>query len=101
MDVLQTIQNWDASLSLNEKDNLRKRLAIAINELLLDDFDKLVQLLYRVDVSEQKLKNVLAANQEKDAGDLIADLLIKRQEEKLAFRQAFPPANNMAEDDRW
>lgn len=101
MDILNYLQAWNVSLSLEKKEAFKKQLAIYLNELLLNDFEKLIQLLYRVDVSEQKLKETLAVNQGKDAGELIADLLIKRQEEKLAGRQAFPPANDIAEDDRW
>ena len=101
MDALLFIQDWNASLSPERKEESKKQLATYINELLLHDFEKLVQVLYRVDVSEQKLKSVLMANKGKDAGELIADMLIKRQEEKLATRQSFPPANDIAEDDRW
>ena len=37
-------------------------LANAINELIKNDFSKLVQLLYRIDVSEAKLKYILQAH---------------------------------------
>ena len=101
MDVQLLIQSWDANATSNKKAELRQQLAYLINEMLLHDFEKLVQLLYAVDVSEQKLKTELAGNPNQDAGEVIADMMIKRQEEKLAVRHAFPPANNIAEDERW
>lgn len=41
-------------------------LAIAINELIKNDFSKLVQLLYRIDVSEAKLKYILQTHTNED-----------------------------------
>jgi hypothetical protein len=49
-------------------------LANAINDLIKNDFSKLVQLLYRIDVSEAKLKYILQAHPNEDAGKLIAAL---------------------------
>jgi len=101
MDIPLFMQNWDASLAEEKKKALKNELAFYINDLLLHRFEKLVEILYRVDVSQKKLKTVLLENKEKDAGDLIADLLIKRQEEKIAFRRSIPPANNITDDERW
>ncbi|HEX8314131.1 MAG TPA: hypothetical protein VF609_04025 [Flavisolibacter sp.] len=101
MEVSLFIQQWDASLSAELKEPLKKQLAAYVNTLLLNDFGKLVRVLYQVDVSEQKLKIVLIENKDKDAGELIADLLIKRQEEKTALRQSFPPAKDIHEDEQW
>ena len=47
-------------------------LETMINELIKEDFSKLVQLLYRIDVSEAKLKSILQANPNENAGKLIA-----------------------------
>ena len=102
MDVRVILQHWDVSAPSDKKAALKKQLIHHINELLLHDFEKLVHLLYAVDVSEQKLKAELAAQPTCDAAELIATLLIKRQEEKLAARHAFPPAKeDIAEDERW
>ena len=101
MDAAQLIEQWQPSLDADRKTELKRQLASSLNHLLLHDFEQLIRILYRADVSEKKLKAVLADNQTTDAGELMADLLIKRQEEKLASRQAFPPANNISDDERW
>ena len=101
MDVTLFMQTWNPSLPTEKKEELKKELALYINDLLLHDFEKLVQLLYRIDVPEKQIRKVLEENKEKDAGDLLAELLIKRQEEKIALRHTFPPAEDIPEDERW
>lgn len=57
-----------------------------IDYLINNDFNKLVNILYRVDVSEYKLRETLALNTKKSAGDLIARLILEREAEKIAWR---------------
>ena len=70
--------------------DLESKLAIYINELIDKDFNKLVNLLYRIDISEQKLKIALQ-NEDKtiSSGRTIAKLIIERQLQKLEFRKKF------------
>ena len=64
-------------------------LAIEINALILHDFPKLVNILYRIDIDESKLKETLAHYIHDDAGYIIAQLVIERQLEKLKTRESF------------
>jgi len=74
------------SLSTLQEPDLNPALAAYINELILTNFERLVQLLYRIDVSEEKLKKLLRQNPESDAGVIIASLIIERQKQKIAFQ---------------
>jgi hypothetical protein len=95
MDEWQDIDHFllqlNDKVSVLEKQKLREQLVFFINYLLLNDFNKLVNILYRVDVDEQKLKTLLSGQPQTDAGEIIADLLIRRQEQKLAARESFKP----------
>ncbi|HWB93364.1 MAG TPA: hypothetical protein VG605_15995 [Puia sp.] len=64
-------------------------LAEKINALIQNDFGALVQLLYRIDVSEDKLRRMLADNSGEDAGRLIARLIIERQRQKIENRRKY------------
>ena len=88
-------------LSTLEKLKLREQLIFYINHLVLNDFNKLVQILYSVDVSEQKLKTLLQEKPQTDAAELIADLLIERQQQKIATKKSSKPNNDIAEDEKW
>ncbi len=80
---------------------LRAALAVWVNELIQVDFSELIRVLYRVDISENKLKFLLREKVGEDAAFIIADLIIERQLQKIKTRQQFqqPPPEN--EEDRW
>lgn len=86
------------SISLNE---LKEELAAYINTLIQSDFNKLVQLLYRIDVDEAKLKAILKQNPDTDAGLIIAGLVIERQLEKIESRKENENNNIIPDDDKW
>jgi hypothetical protein len=97
----EQLLNQNKQLTVVQKENLRDQLVNLINLLLLHDFNGLVQVLYRVDVSEQKLKKLLQKNQTTDAAVIITDLLIERQEEKIKMKNSFKTGNDISDDDRW
>ena len=76
-------------------------LANAINELIKNDFSKLVQLLYRIDVSEAKLKYILQTHPNEDAGKLIAEVVIERLAATKKAREMFstPKADDSIDDE--
>ncbi len=68
---------------------LQAVLAERINAMINKDFNALVQLLYRIDVNEAKLRLVLRDNQASDSGQLIARLILERQWQKILTRREY------------
>jgi hypothetical protein len=60
-----------------------------INDCIQHDFNKLVQLLYRIDVSEEKLKYILQLNPNEDAAKLIAAVILERLAATKAAKASF------------
>ena len=87
--------------SFLEKQDIRNDLIHCIHYLFMHDFSKLVQILYRIDVNEAKLKQLLQEQPQTDAAVLIADLLIERQLEKIKTKASSPPPGDIAEAERW
>ena len=86
-------------ISFNE---VREELSKYINDLIINDFQKLVALLYRIDVSEARLKQLLKTENHEDAVKVIADLIIQRQLEKIKTRHQFKqPNENIDESEKW
>jgi hypothetical protein len=80
---------------------IRQVLANKINDLLNTDFQRLISILYRVDVSETKLKSLLKDNPGSDAGLIIADLMIERQAQKIRSRQEHRRDPNISDEEGW
>lgn len=80
----------------------KEQLVLYIQTLISNDFAGLVQLLYRLDISEPRLKQTLAAQPAKDAGELIAQMIIERLEQKKIAREAFKRKDwGESKEERW
>jgi hypothetical protein len=77
------------------------QLAAAVNHLIQTDFNGLVNILYRLDVSEARLKEVLRQQPDTDAGELIANMMVERQLRKMADRERFTAPNDIPDDEKW
>ena len=103
----QLIENIrkDMAIALPDKISfveLEELLTIYANQLIQKDFQKLVTLLYRIDVSEAKLKYLLQLQRDENAGNIIAKLIIERQVEKMKSRQRFSKHNDdISEEEKW
>ena len=81
---------------------MKEKLSVYINNLIETDFEKLVSILYRIDVNEIKLKKLLLENNGEDASKIIADLIIERQMQKIKSRQQYSKRDdNMSDDEKW
>lgn len=73
-----------------------------INYLIIHDFNKLIYILYRADINEQKLNKFLAENKKEDAGKIIAALFIQRQLEKIKSREDSKlNKNDIPDEESW
>lgn len=87
------LQPWE-HLSADE-------LATYINDMILRDFTGLMNLLYRLDVSETKIRKLLDDMQHEDAGKIIAAVIIERQLQKIKSKQQFKQEGDIPEEDKW
>jgi hypothetical protein len=99
--LIKTILDSNDDASLQNPD-MHAALAMYINDLILNNFQELVYLLYRVDVSEQKLKTLLKENDKSDAGSIIATMMIERQIQKIRSRREHRRDNDIIdENESW
>lgn len=104
----QLIENINSSFELSipehiDKKELHQLLSEYINQLIQNDFQKLVQLLYRIDVNEIRLRQVLKENKDKDAAPVIANLIIERQLQKINSRKqsGVHDSKEIDENEKW
>ena len=95
-EALQLIQK-DLDLPHNEinklnspgMEELKSYLENAISELLDKDFNKLLNALYRIDVSEQKVTEILHEVPQKEMAAKLAIIVIERQLQKVETRRKY------------
>ena len=87
--------------SVRSIDELKRFLTPYINDLINKDFNKLINILYRIDVDEKKLKTFLNNNQNTDAAAIISDMIIDRQIQKIRSRSEFKSDQNISDEEKW
>lgn len=92
--------DWGLQLTdVVSEETILKHLEQKILELADRNPEAFFQLMYRLDVAEQKVKSVLF---EPDAGMQIAKLVYKRQLQKIEVRKLFRAKDDVADDDlKW
>ena len=83
------------------EEELFEKLSSHINYLIESNFQKLVSILYRVDIDEKKLRQLIQENSNKDAGMIITELIVERQLQKIKSRQQYKPDENISDDEKW
>ena len=97
--------NKEITVELSEKITLaqiHQQLSAYINNLIGANFEQLVSLLYRIDVSEKKLAALLQQPHQLQAGSIIATLIIERQIEKIQARKLFSKQpTSPTDEEKW
>ncbi|MDP3394362.1 hypothetical protein [Sediminibacterium sp.] len=89
-------------LDIAQIEQLNKtELIDAINWLIINDFEKLVFILYRIDVSEAKIKTLLNKDNTNFAAPVIADAILERLEEKKASREKYRQDPSASDEEKW
>ena len=91
------------SISFNSFDEFRNFIIQKINQWILNDFDHLMYMLYRIDVHEDKVRKLLKEHKGENAAEIIADLIIDRQKQKIETRKMFhfEKPTDISEDELW
>lgn len=90
-EALQTIAQ-QLELILPENTSLKKQFELLtqrIDQLITADFNKLLRVLYRIDVYEEKIRKALAHTSDVPSAQVISYLLIERELEKVKWRNLY------------
>ena len=85
---LEIEKQFDLSLSYTGSDWMTA-FEKNISELIASDMAKLIQLLYRLDVDENTLRETLNDNPAVDAAKIVADMIMERQLQKIRTRKLY------------
>jgi hypothetical protein len=82
-------------------DQLEALLAQRLEELISQNFQQFVLLLYKIDVAENKVREVMESDISPDAYRKIAALLIQRQQQKIISRKEFTKPIDDDGEEKW
>jgi hypothetical protein len=77
------------SADIASLEEFRKYLTERIKILLDEKFDTLVNILYRIDISEKKLSQLFSGKNRDSIPASLADLIIERQLQKIRLRKMY------------
>tara|TARA_B100000683_G_scaffold258021_1_gene280205 strand:+ start:380 stop:712 length:333 start_codon:yes stop_codon:yes gene_type:complete len=80
-----------------DEEKLKEWLSERISFLLEYDFQCLLQVLYRVDINEEELRQSIASMSNLDSVAIICDMIIKREKSKIVSRKRYK-SNHRADD---
>ena len=102
VEALQSVAH-EFSLLVPDKQTLSyNELVSRVNELLVNNFDRLISILYRLDVNEKLIKDSLESAVGQDAAHVISRLIIERQIQKIKSRSEFKKSNDDIDaDEKW
>lgn len=101
---LTEILNKDLGLVVSPQlslEEIRNAVTNHVNYLINTDFEKLVSLLYRIDVSEPRMRALLQHKQGEDSAGHIADLIIERQLQKIESKIKFSNKKDISDEEKW
>lgn len=86
--LLQKDFDFEAQ-DFNSREEMKKQLTDFLNVLLNKDFERLLQGLYRIDVNEEKVKEILYVGSPEFIADNLAELILNRQLQKATTRMQY------------
>ncbi|MDN5203364.1 hypothetical protein QQ008_18400 [Fulvivirgaceae bacterium BMA10] len=72
---------------------LHEKLTNLVSQLIDHDFERLLNALYKIDVSEQKFKQILAVETPDNISAEVAMLIIEREYQKVVTRLKYKGVN--------
>lgn len=79
----------------------RDELIATVEYLIANNFERLIYALYRIDVSEAKIKSLIETNTSTNTATLIADAIIERQLEKKVAREKYQQPKRESDTELW
>ena len=74
-------------------EEFRKYLTEKMKDMLENNYNLLINTLYRIDISEKKLSKLFSSKNKESIPEKLAELIIERQVEKINFRRQYREGN--------
>lgn len=72
-----------------------------IDHLIANNFQQLINVLYKIDISENKIKLALQQQQNRKTAEVLVEMILERLQEKAESRKATKTNNFISEDEKF
>lgn len=79
----------DRMLQIDSGESFKQTLSDIIAFLIDHNFEKLLWILYKIDIDEEKAKTLLSKHIPEEAPAILAELILQRQLKKEEFKKHF------------
>ena len=95
-EFLQINRSEKSTLRFEDEANLIATLSQRIKELMAQDFESLMSMMYRLDIDESKIKQALAPGNVEDPSVSLAKIIIERQKRRMETKSKYqqPPLSD-------
>lgn len=90
-------KNFEISLC----EDWKMALIDLIDNLIANNFQQLINVLYKIDVSENKIKLALQQQQNRKTAEVLVEMILERLQEKAESRKATKTNNFISEDEKF
>ena len=97
--TLCELEVTESMLDVETTEDFKQSLTEIVAFLIDHNFEKLLWILYRIDVDEEKAKTLLGKHLPEDAPAILADLIVQRQLKKEELRKQFEQSAKLSDDD--
>lgn len=94
-------QEVEKAFNIQLEETSFQHLVNYIQHLIQTDFEKLIFLLYKIDVSENNLKKLLQQNTNTNTAEIIAKTIVERFEQKIKTKQSFKSNAIPNDEEKW
>lgn len=90
-------KNFEISLC----EDWKMALIDLIDNLIANNFQQLINVLYKIDVSENKIKLALQQQQNRKTAEVLVEMILERLQQKAESRKATKTNNFIPEDEKF
>jgi len=90
-------KNFEISLC----EDWKMALIDLIDNLIANNFQQLINVLYKIDISENKIKLALQQQQNRKTAEVLVEMILERLQEKAESRKATKTNNFISEDEKF
>lgn len=91
----------EKSFEISLREDWKTALIDLIDHLIANNFQQLINVLYKIDVSENKIKLALQQHENRKTAEVLVEMILERLQQKAESRKATKTNKFIPEDEKF